>query len=92
MIIKESLKERLERFYPGKDPKAQVTNYFIKYFDEEMEKELEGVTDPTQREQIIEKHKRIQLRDFGRLLANSTDEEWELYKEAIKSLYAESLL
>lgn len=89
---KESLKERLERFYPGKDPKAQVTNYFIKYFDEEMKKELEGVTDPTQREQIIEKHKRIQLRDFGRLLANSTDEEWELYKEAIKSLYAENKL
>ena len=88
----ESLKQRLERMYPGKSPEKALDLYFNSYFEEQIKNKLAGETDPAKREQIIAQEKKLQLQDFGRLLANSSDEEKMLFREAIKSLYANNRL
>ena len=88
----ESLKQRLERVYPGKSPEEALDLYFNNYFEEQIKNKLAGETDPAKREQIIAQEKKRQLQDFGRLLANSSDEEKMLFRDAIKSLYANNRL
>jgi len=88
----ESLKQRLERMYPGKSPEEALDLYFNSYFEEHIKNKLAGETDPAKREQIIAQEKKRQLQDFGRLLANSSDEEKMLFRDAIKSLYANNRL
>jgi len=84
----ESLKERLERVYPGKSMEEALELYFTAYFDSVIADKIKNAKTPEEKEQIIKQEKLRQLQDFGKLLANSSDEEMAYFKEAIKSLYA----
>lgn len=85
---KESLKERLERVYPGKSMEEALELYFTSYFDSVIANKINNAKTPEEKEEIIRQEKLRQLQDFGKLLANSSDEEMAYFKEAIKSLYA----
>lgn len=88
----ESLKERLERVYPGKTTEEALELYFTAYFDAVIADKIKNAKTPEEIEEIKTTERRRQLQDFGRLLANSTDEEKELFRDAIKSLYAQNRL
>ena len=62
--------------------------YFTAYFDSVIADKIKNAKTPEEKEQIIKQEKLRQLQDFGKLLANSSDEEMAYFKEAIKSLYA----
>ena len=85
---KESLKERLERVCPGKSMEEALELYFTSYFDSVIANKIKNAKTPEEKEEIIREEKLRQLQDFGKLLANSSDEEMAYFKEAIKSLYA----
>lgn len=91
---KESLTDRLKRMtkYPNISLEDAIADYFNGYFADRLKKALEGVTDPKEREKIINNEKKIQLQDFGRLLANSSKAERREFLGALKSLYASNRL
>lgn len=92
----ESLVERLERMYGIKvanmstEEKAKYLNsYFDTYFSELQKKRLENAS-PEEAEKIKANIRKTQLTDFVKLLYNSSQEEYALFRDAIGYLAADN--
>ena len=88
----ESIQERLKRAVSADSVEEALDKYYNEYFEKNIEKKLANVTDPAEREKIIKKEQLRQLQDFGRLLANTSEEERAIFVQAAKSLYADNRL
>lgn len=85
----ESLDARLERFFglDKKDPPVKLSSLPQEKIDEYVERYFHGYfLEKIEKGMLAAKAYRMQLRDFGALLNNTSDEDKAIFKTAIKSL------
>lgn len=84
----ENLNQRMERFFGlekgsfEKLPQDKIQSYLMRYFNNFFVDKLKNATSIEEKESIY----KTQIKDFGKLLSNTSDENKAIFKQAITAL------